>query len=155
MNSRGLEICVSSTSFQKNDIDWPQQPLTKKMQKFNFSLFSDTLSVGGCWGQPMSFFWKLIDETQNLIPPEAARHPESIKLLILVPLRANLLCTLHYETPCSILKLNQNRKTPPMSSSTDKRKSCIDMKVGKTPMGFWERQWMQYYYCLQDWNIKI
>ena len=27
--SRGLKICVSSTSFQKNDIGWPQQPLTE------------------------------------------------------------------------------------------------------------------------------
>ena len=27
-------------------------------------------------------------------------HHKSIKLLILLPLRADLLCTLHYETPC-------------------------------------------------------
>jgi hypothetical protein len=31
--SRGLEICVSSTSFQKNDIGWPQQPPTEKVLK--------------------------------------------------------------------------------------------------------------------------
>ena len=29
--SGGLEICVSSTSFQKNDIGWPQQPWTKRV----------------------------------------------------------------------------------------------------------------------------
>ena len=29
--SRGLEICVSSTSFQKNDIGWPQQPPTERV----------------------------------------------------------------------------------------------------------------------------
>ena len=28
---RDLEIWVSSTSFQKSNIDWPQQPLTKKV----------------------------------------------------------------------------------------------------------------------------
>ena len=33
--SRGLHICVSSTSFQKNDMSWPQQPLSEKVQKFN------------------------------------------------------------------------------------------------------------------------
>jgi hypothetical protein len=29
----GLGICVSSTSFQKNYIGWPQQPLTEKVLK--------------------------------------------------------------------------------------------------------------------------
>ena len=48
-------------------------------QKSNFSLISDTLSVGGCWGQPMSFFWKLVDETQISAPPEATRHHKSKK----------------------------------------------------------------------------
>ena len=32
--SGGLEICVSLTSFQKNDIGWPQQPPTENMLKF-------------------------------------------------------------------------------------------------------------------------
>ena len=31
----------------------------------------------------------------------------------------------------NILTLNQCRKSNPMSSSTDKRKPCIEMKVGK------------------------
>ena len=39
--SGGLEICVSSTSFQKNDIGWPQQPLTEKVLKFNL-IFHDS-----------------------------------------------------------------------------------------------------------------
>ena len=48
----------------------------------------------------MSFFKKLVDETQMYKPPVATRHHKSMKLLILLPLRADLLCTLHYETPC-------------------------------------------------------
>ena len=188
----GLDICVSATSFQKNDIRWPQQPPTEKVLKFNmifhdsiqktsflkhknkadikclddsevlssnfsdlcslkdlsdlnslndlndldslissnillimmvwlslapkwplpvpfcwidhqqsnFSLISDTLPVGGCWGQPMSFLWKLDAKTQKSKPPEATRHYKSIKLWILLPLRADLLCILQYETPC-------------------------------------------------------
>ena len=39
--SGGLHICVSSTSFQKNDMSWPQQPLTEKVQKFNM-IFHDS-----------------------------------------------------------------------------------------------------------------
>ena len=70
-------------------------------QKSNFSLISDTLSVGSCWGRPMSFFWKVVDETQISKPPEATRHHNSIKLLVLLPLRADLLYILHYETPCN------------------------------------------------------
>ena len=38
--SGGLEICVSSTSFQKNDIGWPQRPPTERVsdisEKFDF-----------------------------------------------------------------------------------------------------------------------
>ena len=41
--SGGIKFCVSSTSFQKNDIEWPQQPLTKKMQKFNMIFHDSTL----------------------------------------------------------------------------------------------------------------
>ena len=29
--SGGLEFCVSSTSFQKSNMGWPQQPLTEKV----------------------------------------------------------------------------------------------------------------------------
>ena len=69
-------------------------------QKSNFSLIFDTLPVGGCWGQPMSIFWKLVDETQISKPPEPTRHHKSIKLWILLPLRADLLVTLPNEIPC-------------------------------------------------------
>ena len=47
--SGGLEICVSSTSFQKNDIGWPQQPPTEKVLKFNM-IFHDST--------PKNFFSK-------------------------------------------------------------------------------------------------
>ena len=40
MASGGKKICVSSTSFQKNYIGWPQQPLTEKVLKFNI-IFHD------------------------------------------------------------------------------------------------------------------
>ena len=39
--SRGLGIWVSSTSFQKSNIGWPQQPLTKKVFNFNM-IFHDS-----------------------------------------------------------------------------------------------------------------
>ena len=38
--SGGADICVSSTSSQKNDIGWPQQPLTEKVLKLNM-IFHD------------------------------------------------------------------------------------------------------------------
>ena len=55
--------------------------------------------------QLMLLFWKLIDETQMSKPLEATRHHNSTKLLILLPLRADLLCILHYETPCKTIFL--------------------------------------------------
>ena len=33
-------------------------------QKSKISLIYGTISVRGCWGQPMLLFWKLVDETQ-------------------------------------------------------------------------------------------
>ena len=39
--SGGLHICFSSTSFQKNDMSWPQQHRTEKVQKFNM-IFHDS-----------------------------------------------------------------------------------------------------------------
>ena len=56
--------------------------------KIHFLLISDTLSAGGCWGQQMLIFWRLVDETQISISPEVTRHHNSTKLLILHPHRA-------------------------------------------------------------------
>ena len=53
------------------------------IRKSHFTVISGTLSVGGCWGQPMLFFLKLVDETQMPKPPEPPRHYNSRK-----PLRA-------------------------------------------------------------------
>ena len=69
-------------------------------QKSNFSLIFDTLSVGGCWDQPMLLFWKLVDETQISKPPEPTMNHNLMKWLILLPIRAELLFTLQYEIPC-------------------------------------------------------
>ena len=69
--------------------------------KIQFLLISDTLSVGGCWGHPMSFFWKLVDETQMSNPSKAASYRNSTKLSILLPLRAIYFYSLYYETPCT------------------------------------------------------
>ena len=55
----------------------------------------------------MLLFRKLVHETQISKPFEATRHHNSTKLLVFLPLRANLLCTLHYETPCSTQNKSQ------------------------------------------------
>ena len=40
--SQGLIICVSSTSFQKSSISWPQKPPTEKVLKFNLRFHDST-----------------------------------------------------------------------------------------------------------------
>ena len=35
------DFCVSSTSFQKSNVGWPQQPPTEKLLKFNL-IFHDS-----------------------------------------------------------------------------------------------------------------
>ena len=76
------------------------------LQKSNVSLISDTLCVGGCWGQPMQLFWKLVDETQMGIPRDHAARDILSKFSILLPLRAVYFRSYHYETPCRHLKCN-------------------------------------------------
>ena len=185
--SRGLPICVSSASFQKSSIGWPQQPPTEKVLKFimifcdstqtfsfrniqiklnlmtwmtlkssvvifqalellrpqwsqwplqphfiknitycdgwiipgtkmtnigpflwngsskiNFFFYISTISVRGCWGQPMLIFWKLVDETQMPTTPEATSHHSLRKFSILLPLRNIMNHSFHYETPCML-----------------------------------------------------
>ena len=39
--SGGLDFCVSSISFQKSNIGWPQQPPTEKLLKLNM-IFHDS-----------------------------------------------------------------------------------------------------------------
>ena len=70
-------------------------------QKSNFSLISDTLSVGGCWSQPMLLFWKLVDETQMSKPPEATRQHNSAKSLLLLPRRTIWFRPFQYDIPCT------------------------------------------------------
>jgi hypothetical protein len=41
MASADLDIWISSTTFQKNNIGWPQQPLTYKVPKINL-IFHDS-----------------------------------------------------------------------------------------------------------------
>ena len=41
------------------------------------------------------------NEQEQAKPPEATRHHNSTKLLILLPLRANSKSTFQYETPCT------------------------------------------------------
>ena len=47
-----------------------------------------TFFVGGCWGQLMLLFRKLVDETQMPTTPEATSYHSSRKFSILLPLRA-------------------------------------------------------------------
>ena len=44
VGSGGLEIWVSSTSFQKSNIDWPQQPPIEKVLKFSKN-FHDSVKI--------------------------------------------------------------------------------------------------------------
>ena len=54
--SGGLEFCVSSTSFQKSNIGWPQQPPTENLLKFNL-IFHDSTKK--------TFFFKTSKKTHQ------------------------------------------------------------------------------------------
>ena len=93
--SGGLEICFSSTSPFLWNTSSTGYPI---FQGYLILFLSKAVEASRC-----HFFWKLVDGTQISKPPEATRGHNSIKSLILPPLRADLLCILHYETPRSLL----------------------------------------------------
>ena len=70
-------------------------------ESWNIILNFSTFHVGGCWGQLMLLFWKLVQETQMSTPLEATRHHISTQLLVLLHLRAIYFSTFQYETPCT------------------------------------------------------
>ena len=81
---------------------WPIPVLFCGMnhQKYKFSLISVSFSVGGCWGQNMLLFWKLVDETQI---PQSQEYTDTFKQNLtctFLPIRANLKYTLCHEGPC-------------------------------------------------------
>ena len=95
-------------AWTKIGIFWPLSlPTSSCPRSFcttpNIILNVSTFSVEGCWGQPILLFWKLIHKTQMSNPPGAASYYNSIKLLILLPLRAIYFYSLYYETPCTYL----------------------------------------------------
>ena len=71
------------------------------VESWKFMSNFSTLSIRGCWGQPILLFWKLVHKTQISKLPEPTRHHNSIRLWILLSLRADLLYILQYETPCT------------------------------------------------------
>ena len=66
---------------------------------WNFSNFS----VGGWWGQPMSLFWKLVDENQMTKPQEYTVAFIITTKLFLGGLRGLQSNSKQYETPFTIL----------------------------------------------------
>ena len=61
--SGGLEICVSSTNFQKNYIGWPQQPPTEKVLKFHM-IFHDSTSKNCFSKQKNEAEFKCLDDSE-------------------------------------------------------------------------------------------
>ena len=69
----------------------------------NISLIDGTLSVGGCWGQPLLIFWKLVDETQISQPKEYTDAFKQNLTCLFLSVRAILKETFQCdcETPCT------------------------------------------------------
>ena len=65
MGSRGLEIWVSSTSFQKSNIGWPKQPPTEKVLKFNMIFHDSTKKLSFSKHQCKAEF-KNLDDSEVL-----------------------------------------------------------------------------------------
>ena len=65
MGLGGLEICISSTNFQKNNIGWPQQPPTEKVLEFNI-IFHDSTKKLSVSKHPCKAEFKNLDDAEVL-----------------------------------------------------------------------------------------
>ena len=83
------------TRFSNSALFWCFETKFILVESWNIKLNLSAFPVGGCWGQLILLFWKMILETQNLKPLEATRHHNLTKLLILLSLRSDLLYNLH------------------------------------------------------------
>ena len=70
------------------------------IRKSHFTVISGTLSVGGCWGQPMLVFWKLVEESQISKPQKYTNTFKLNLTFIFLSVRVNLKETFQCETPC-------------------------------------------------------
>ena len=98
---------------QSQQPQWPQWPLQPHFIKtFYLSLWLSWIipSTQMANNSPYLPFWKLVDETQILKPLEPIMHRNSIKLLILLLVRADLLCSLQCEIPCITFFQNFDEK---------------------------------------------
>ena len=74
VDSEDLEILVSSTHFQKSNIDWPQQPPTERVLKFNI-IFHDSTKIF-CFSKHQSKAkFKNLDDTEVLSSDFQALEP--------------------------------------------------------------------------------
>ena len=65
MGSGGFEIWVLSTSFEKSNIGWTQQPLTERMLKFDMNFYDSTKTFLFSKHQSKAEF-KNLDDTEVL-----------------------------------------------------------------------------------------
>ena len=81
---------------------WPLLAFFCEMdhQKSNFLLISDTLSVRGCWGQPMLIFWKMVVVPENSLSQHSRIIFKPNLTCILLFVRANSYVPVQCETPC-------------------------------------------------------
>ena len=61
MGSGGVDFCVSSTSFQRISIGWPQQPLTERVLKFDMNFHNSTKTFSFSKHQSKAKFKNLND----------------------------------------------------------------------------------------------
>ena len=112
VGSGGFTINVSSSSFYKNSIGWPQQPPTEKVLKFNW-IFRDSIKNFFFSKHPnKAEFNDMDDETQMVKHLEPTIHHNSKKYLILLPLRVIYFRSFHYETPCKYVALYRELQLP-------------------------------------------
>ena len=99
MASRGLDIWVLKSN--KNTQYWKR----KILESWNIILNLSIFSVGGCWGQMILFFWKLVEKLKwpNLQKP-LYTITQSLKLL---PLRPIYFHSFQYETSSMYVILNE------------------------------------------------
>ena len=78
MGLRGLEIWVLSTSFEKSNTGWPQQPLTERVLKFDMNFYDSTKTFffQNIKVKPNSWTWMTLNSSVVIFQTVEPQRPQ-------------------------------------------------------------------------------
>ena len=100
-NFRVIQVLEFYNLRTNTTLFWCFEKKKKLTKSWKIMLNFINFSVGGCWGQPILLFWKLVGETQMSEPQDVKTTFKLNTICLFLSIRHKLLLSVHSETPCN------------------------------------------------------